>query len=302
MLAGVGGLIAASTTGLFGKNGNDAQSKPPPTGPTLPTGDREILPKYRVVATVGAPGGGRALGDLGVGTPSEATHRLVQDRVPYYVTPGRPVMPALELIATIAHRTPTESGRFSSRYSDEQIQPYLDAARNAGAILILDIQPGQSPWMDEVKAHRKWLMDPHVSLALDVEWSVPKGEVPGVSRIGTITPAQINEVSAYLQQIVEENDLPQKLLIVHEFKDYQIRNQSSIVDRKDVKVVLNVDGVGPPEQKVATYNALTAPSRGKAFPMGFKLFFDDDTKTGGEVMPPGDVLSLEPQPDVIVYE
>ena len=87
--------------------------------------------------------------------------------------------------------------------------------------------------------------------------------------IGEITASEINEVSAYLQRIVKQEKLPQKLLIVHQFKDYQLIDQSQIVDREGVKVVLNVDGFGTIEQKQAAYAALTRPSRGKQFPMGF---------------------------------
>lgn len=303
VLVGIGGLIAASTTNLFGPDKKSVgTSQPPPAIEIAPGAGTEILPKYRVVATFGAPNGGPKLGDLGVGTPSEATERLMTNMVPYYQSSARPVLPALELIATIAKREPMASGRWSQRYSDEQIQQYLHAARDRGAILILDIQPGQSPWMDEVKHLRKWLEMPDVSLALDPEWSVPKGEVPGVSRIGGIKPADINEISNYLQQIIDAKKLPQKLLIVHEFKDFQLRNQSNIVNRPGVATVLNVDGYGSPEEKLATYNALVAPSRGKVFPMGFKLFYEEDTRNGNQLMSPGDVLNLVPQPDVVVYE
>jgi hypothetical protein len=106
-----------------------------------------------------------------------------------------------------------------------------------------------------------------------------------------------------MQRIIDENKLPQKLLVVHEFKDYQIPDQSQIVDREGVQVVLNVDGVGSPDAKVATYVTMTNPSRGKQFPMGFKLFFDDDTKGGGALMTPDEVMnSLVPRPDFVVYE
>ena len=153
-----------------------------------------------------------------------------------------------------------------------------------------------------MKHFRKYLGMPDVSLALDPEWKVDKGEVPGQTRIGTIKPAEINEVTAYMQRIIDEKKLPQKLLIVHEFKDYQLRNQDAIVNRRGVATVLNVDGFGPADQKVATYTTLADPARGRAFPMGFKLFYDEDTRNGGTLMNPGDVLNLVPQPDVVVYE
>jgi hypothetical protein len=302
LLGIIAASIAASTTDLFGDKKSAVvavDEKPIEIHPGLGT---RILPDYRVVASFGAPNGGPRLGVLGVGTPTQAADHLVRDIVPPY-RGGKPVLPALELIAVIAHREPQASGTYSTRYPDEQIQGFLDAARNHGAILILDIQPGQSPWMDEVRALERWLMEPDVSLAMDPEWSMKPGQVPGTV-IGETSAAEINEVSAYLQQLINRHKLPQKLLIVHQFKDYQLRDQSDVVNRRSVKVVLNVDGFGTIEQKQATYSALTQPSRGKSFPMGFKLFFqeDNDPKLGATIMSPFDVMALSPQPDVIVYE
>ncbi len=303
LLALIGVIAILSSTDLFGRKKSEVIATPT-TKPTeiQPGLGRTILPTYRVVAAFGAPNGGPRLGTLGVGTPNEAATRLVTEIAPPYGG-GRPILPALELIATIAHREPQSSGTYSTRYSDEQIQGFLDAARNKGAILILDIQPGSSPWMDEVRALTPWLKNPDVSLALDPEWSMEPGQIPGTV-IGGISASEINEVSAYMQQLIRENKLPQKLLIVHQFKEYQLTDQSQIVDRNGVQVVLNVDGFGTIEQKQAAYNALVSPARGKQFPMGFKLFFeeDNDPKLGATIMSPYDVMALSPQPDVIVYE
>lgn len=303
LLAIIGIAVSTSTTNLFGgKKQRLAATEPKPIE-IAPGLGRTILPTYRVVALFGAPNGGAVLGDLGVGTPTEAADRLVnQIALPY--KGGKPVLPALELISVIAHRTPQASGTYSTRYTDDQIQPYLEAARQHNGILILDIQPGRSPWMDEVRGLTRWLKEPDVSLALDPEWSVNDGEVPGVGVIGKIDAAEINEVSAYLQQIITENKLPQKLLVVHEFKDNQLTDQSQIVDRKDVQVVLSVDGFGPANLKRDAYRTLTSPGRGKSFPMAFKLFFqeDNDPKVGSEIMSPYDVMELTPQPDMVIYE
>lgn len=292
-----------SSSGVFSKKAESTVKTPPPKATEISEGlGTTILPTYRVVAAFGAPNGGPRLGILGVGTPAEAATRLMTDIVPSY-SGGKPVLPALELIATIAHRTPQESGTYSTRYSAEQIEGFLTAARANKAILVLDIQPGSSPWMDEVRALSGWLKNPDVELALDPEWSMKPGQIPGTV-IGGITASEINEVSAYLQRIVQQEKLPQKILIVHQFKDYQLTDQSQIADRDGVKIVLNVDGFGTIEQKQAAYSALTAPSRGKAFPMGFKLFYeeDNDPKLGAKIMSPYDVMALTPQPDVIVYE
>lgn len=301
------GLVAVSATNLLGpdkRSQADAQNQTASEfdGPTYRDGHRSLLPTFRIVATFGAPHSGSSrLGDLGVGTPTQAAERLVRNVVPAYDIGDKPVMPALELISTMAHDNPTSTGLYSNRYSHDVIDEYLSAARQNGAILILDIQPGHAKWMDEVKYLEKYLKMPDVSLALDPEWSVPKDKAPG-EVIGTITPQEINEVSAYLQQLVDENNLPQKLLLVHQFKDYQLKDRSTVQDRAGVAIAFNVDGYGSPDAKRATYSTITSPERGKTVPYGFKLFYEEDPEYGGRIMNPDEVLSLDPAPDVIVYE
>ena len=58
------------------------------------------------------------------------------------------------------------------------IRRYLNAARKAKALLVLDIQPGHSDFFTEATRLRKWLREPDVGLALDPEWHVQAGQVP----------------------------------------------------------------------------------------------------------------------------
>lgn len=301
VVGAVAGMIAASSTGLFSSKKQTGSAAPAAKEIHQGLGTT-ILPDYRVVAVVGAPGQDASLGRGSIGTPSEGVRYAKDELAPLYAG-DKPVLPAFMLIVTLAKQE-SNGGRYSSRLTDAQIQPYLTAARDNGAILILDIQPGRSAWMDEVRHYSKWLKEPDVSLALDPEWKMGPNEIPIVSDvIGRTSASEINEVSAYMQRIIDENKLPQKLLVVHEFKDYQLPDQSQVVDRPGVATVLNVDGVGSMDAKVATYVTLTNPTRGKQFPMGFKLFFDDDTKSGAALMTPDEVMnSLVPRPDFVVYE
>ena len=301
VVGGVAALIAASTTSLFrpGDDKGDAGAQSS-KGIELPGGGRTILPDRRVVAYYGSPGG-KVLGELGNGTPSEVAARLL-DTSADYESSDRKVLPAFELIATIVRDTPGEDGLYRSRLSDAQIETYLQAARQHSMLLILDIQPGRAKFINEVRHYEKWLKEPDVSLALDPEWSMRKNEVPG-KIIGQTDAATINEVSAYLDQLTESNKLPQKLLIIHEFTESMIENRSALVQRPNLATVFNVDGFGPPEAKTDKYNDLTSdPERPEFVFTGFKLFFEEDTRNGSRVMGPFEVLDLEPQPDVVVYE
>ena len=301
VVGGVVALGAVSTTSLLGPNKRGKADSKAPATIELPGGGTTILPGHKVVAFYGAPGGDR-LGVLGSGSPLEVRERL-SDQALDYESLERHTLPAFELIATIAHPFPGSDGKFRSRASDDVIAEYLTAARAEQAILILDIQPGRADFMDEVRHCTKWLKQSDVSLALDPEWSVKAGEIPGRRVIGSTTAAKVNEVSAYLDQIVQENNLPQKLLLVHEFTEGMIENPKGLVQRPNLAMVFNVDGFGTPEAKTGKYADLTTdPDRPDFVFSGFKLFYEEDTRNGSRLMTPFEVLDLDPQPDVVVYE
>jgi hypothetical protein len=103
--------------------------------------------------------------------------------------------------------------------------------------------------------------------------------------------------------MVAENELPQKLLLVHEFTESMIENRKGLVPRPNLAIVFNVDGFGTPEQKMGKFADLTTePDRPDFVFTGFKLFYEEDTRGGSRLMSPYEVLDLDPQPDVVVYE
>jgi hypothetical protein len=87
---------------------------------------------------------------LGAGPPDVVGRRLLEV-ARRYATPGDPVMPMFELIATIAHRFPTPSGLYRTRQEDEIVQQYLEAVRRINGILVLDVQPGRADFVDEMR-------------------------------------------------------------------------------------------------------------------------------------------------------
>ncbi len=266
----------------------------PPARATLPDGTRSILPEHRVLVHYGAPQA-RALGILGIGSPATAGRRLVRHRNQYQARLTRPVLPAMELIAVIASAGPGADGRYRYRQNDAVIGRYLTAARASGALLVLDIQPGRSDFVTEARAFERWLKEPDVSLAMDPEWRMRSNEVPG-KVIGRVDAVEVNRVSAYLSALAKTYDLPDKLLIVHQFTDGMILRRSRLRDRSRVDLVLNADGFGTPDAKRSTYRRVTADR--PAGHVGFKLFYEEDTR----LMSPTAVLNLHPRPDLIMYE
>jgi hypothetical protein len=292
-------LLVRGCSALVGDGGREEASEAA-APPELPRGGRLVLPRHRVVAYYGAPQDPE-LGVLGETPPEEAARKLTR-RAGEYARPGRPELPALELIATLAQSAPGEDGLHRLRQEAVTIRRHLRAARAIKGLLVLDIQPGQANFVEEVRALEPYLSEPDVGLALDPEWSVPAGVQPG-SVIGSMDAEVVNEVSAYLARLVRLRDLPQKLLIVHQFTDEMITNRDLLASRPEVALTLNMDGFGTAEVKEGVYDRFSQPtargpdSLGGPY-NGFKLFFREDTG----LMTPRDVLGLRPAPDVVVYE
>jgi hypothetical protein len=183
---------------------------------------------------------------------------------------------------------------YRARQTDAVIRRYLRAARKEKALLLLDIQPGRSDFFTEATRLKKWLKEPDVSLALDPEWRVRDGEIPG-QIIGHVGAREVNATSAWLAQLVAQYKLPEKLFVIHQFTDDMVP-ETEIKDREGLATVLNVDGFGDALNKKAKYADFTRQAPDAYH--GFKLFYSEDTG----LMRPREVLRLRPKPVLVVYE
>jgi hypothetical protein len=273
------------------------QASLPPAVPAapadLPRGGRQIFPQHRVVAHYGTPDTG-VLGVLGEGSPATAAVRLERSAAAFTKPGGKPVLPAFELIVTVADAHPGADGGYSHPISDESIARYVAAARKAKALVILDVQPGRANMIAEVKRYQKWLVQPDIGLAIDPEWAVRAGEVPG-RVIGRVDASTVNAVSGYLASLTAQHHLPQKLFVVHQFRAAMITHRSAVVARPALATVFHIDGFGTPGQKLEVYAALKAP---RGFYNGFKLFIDEDRPT----LSPAQAMRLTPRPDLVTYQ
>ncbi len=258
----------------------------------LPLGGRSIFPKFRVVAYYGSTGGS-ALGVLGKGTPEQAAAAIIRAAAPYAAY-GRPIQPAMELIATVAQAHPGVDGSYSYRLPDATIDSYLAAARRHKMLLLLDVQPGRADFLTQVRGLERYLTQPDVGVALDPEWKLTAGQRP-LGQIGSSSAAPINAVSAYVAGLVQRYRLPEKLFVLHQFQIRMLPDRKAIVTRPGLAMADHVDGQGPVSTKLKTYAAL---SGSRQFHMGFKLFYAKDPV----LMTPKQAMALVPRPELITYQ
>ena len=293
--------VAAPTAAPTLKSTPTASSSPTaaPTSAValqLPRGGRTVFPQYRLFGYSGAPGSA-AFGRLGTGN-LDARVREIDKRGKAYAG-GRKVLPVLELITVIVDDKPGQDGDYNRRVSDATIRTYLAAARRHKALLLLDVQPGRDDFITLARELEPWLRQHDVGLALDPEWAVEKGQVPG--RVyGRTTGAELDSVAAYLDRLARANGLPQKVMVFHQVAARVVRQQERIRTRPGVVVIKSVDGIGSRGAKTATWQVLV---RGlpPSIHTGFKLFYNEDARHGPLMTAP-QVLALRPTPEYVLFE
>lgn len=264
--------------------------------PAMPAPRRgALLPWCRVVTYYGNPLSKR-MGILGELPPAEMLAGLEREAAAWKkADPEKCLRPGLELVATVASDTPGPSGLYRSRMPDALIEKVLGWAHSKGWLVILDVQVGHAAVKDEVERLRPFLERPDVHLALDPEFDMPPGIVPG-RRIGTTDARSVDVAINLLASMIEKRHLPSKLLLVHRFTGGMLTNSALVKLDPRVQVVMIMDGYGPPAFKKTAYRRAI-----RADPVqfaGIKLFYKNDKP----MMTAKEVLSLTPGPSVVIYQ
>lgn len=266
-------------------------------GHQLPGGGQLLFPDRRLVALYGNPEG-PALGVLGEQGAEAAVERARQVAVPYAELSDVPVVATFEIIATVASGAPEPAGDWSRRSRRDVLERWVDVAEAAGVYVVLDLQPGTTDLLTQAREFEDLLARPHVGLALDPEWRLAPGQ-RHLQQIGSISAAEVNAVAEWLAALVREHELPQKLLLVHQFKLSMIRDRVLLrTDHPELAVAIQMDGQGGQGVKLDTWRALTTSDPPAGIWWGWKNFYDEDPT----VRPPADVLTLDPSPVFISYQ
>ena len=259
-----------------------------------------ILPRKRIVAYYGNPLSKR-MGALGEFPKDEMIRRLKSEVARWEkADPSVPVQPALHLIAVVAQGEPGKAGKYRMIMPDRIIEDVYGWAKQAGAIMFIDVQTGHDD-IRTILPRFEWILkNPDVHLGIDPEFNLIASKKKPGTKIGTYDAADINYVSGYLRELVKRYNLPPKVLTVHRFTRNGVTNAQNIVLRPEVQMVMHMDGWGAPWLKRDSYKDYIVSEPVQY--TGFKLFYHNDTKKGDPLMTPQDVLKLLPEPVYIQYQ
>jgi hypothetical protein len=266
------------------------------TGVQLPGGGQDIVPMHRIVALYGHPGV-PSLGALGQQGLSASITRAKQLAASYRALSTASVVPAFEIIATVATAAPGADGSYSSETPVASLRPWVQAATAAGLYVILDLQPGRASLLAQAKVYQSLLRMPNVGLALDPEWKLQQRQLP-LQQIGSVSITEVNGVVSWLAQLTAQDRLPQKLLVLHEFKLGEIGDEQRLATSNDsLAIVVDMDGQGTPAMKQQTWNAVIS-SAPPGVPFGWKNFLVKDQP----MLSPSQTMKSTPQPVMISYQ
>ncbi len=265
-----------------------------------------ILPFKRIIAYYGNLYSTK-MGVLGEYREEEMMAKLdVEVRKWEEADPNTPVVPAFHYIAVVAQASAGKDGKYRARMPDSEIDKVLamaakiPARAGGNALVFLDIQVGFSDLQTEVPLLLKYLKLPNVHLGVDPEFSMKTGIRPG-KVVGTYDASDINFTTNYLAEVVKENNLPPKILVVHRYTQKMLTNYQDIKPLPEVQIVMHMDGWGGKAKKIGTYKNFIYPEPVQF--TGFKLFYKNDILTPGTtLMTPTELLKLNPKPIYIQYQ
>jgi len=266
------------------------------TGVQLPGGGQVLFPSHLLVALYGHPGT-PSLGVLGQQDLPASMARARTVASQYRPLTSARIVPAFEIIATVAQGSPGLNGEYSYETPVALLRPWVRQATADGFYVVLDLQPGRASLLAQAKHYQSLLKLPDVGLALDPEWKLAPGQLP-LQQIGSVSSTEVNSVISWLAALTARYRLPQKLLVLHQFRVSMIRDESKIDTRYDnLAILIHMDGQGTPADKQQTWDAITQVAPRRVF-FGWKDFYVKDHPMLG----PQQTIDRTPRLSMISYQ
>jgi len=266
------------------------------TGTQLPGGSQLVFDHTRYVALYGHPGT-RSLGVLGENDTDQTIDLAARTAAKYTDLTEDTVVPTLEVIVTVASGDAGSDGDYSTAYPAGQYQDLIESAAEAGQYVVLDFQPGRSNFLDQVRQYEDLLKYPNVGVALDPEWRLGPDQKP-LKQIGSVGIEEVNSVVDYVADFTRAHHLPQKMVVLHQFRRGMIHDRNELTtDRSEIAVLIHADGSGSQKDKKKTWNSVRSGAP-EGMHWGWKNFIDEDEP----MLTPEQTYGIEPKPDYVSYQ
>ena len=178
------------------------------------------------------------------------------------------------------------------------LQSWVDFAGSHGMYVLLDLQPGRTTFLSQAVLYEDLLREPHVGLALDPEWRLGPDEFH-LEQIGSVSADEVNEVVTWLADLTRDNALPQKMLLIHQFRADMLPDRERIESRSELALVIQMDGHGTIPEKMTSWVRTTTGWEDDQFDYGWKNFYDEDVPGP---LTAAEILDLVPTPVYISFQ
>ncbi|MBN1498575.1 MAG: hypothetical protein JW982_00330 [Spirochaetes bacterium] len=268
--------------------------------------DQEIIAKFtspdlfsenHVLAYYGNPKS-KIMGIVGRLSKEDLAAKLLKTAAEYDSLNGeKGVIPALYLIYGTC-----QPGGNINLMDKTLLEEYIHFALKKGFLVYIDHQIGKYSLDNALDAILPFLKYPNVHLAVDLEWRTSRP----MKEIGYIRAQEMNQLQMKMQSYMINNGIKgQRQFVFHQFNAKMVRD-ISLVNATYAPVILvhATSGWGKPSVKLATHSrnakAVNIPYK------AFKLWYFYSEKKGvhydNPIMSPAEVLALDPQPGMIIYQ
>ena len=266
---------------------------------------------------------------LGVESDSAFVAKMKQISASYLqADPSHPIVNSIDLVDPVVDGIPGPDKLYRHFRSDDEVQHYLNLARSNKMLFFFDTQVGHDTQQSVFNTFLPYLEQPDVNLAIDPEWDMRPGVIPGYDR-GRTTAQTINWLIDQMSDLVTLRHLPPKILVVHVFRPDEQYDSTTKPDpsqswdhiqlKPGVTLIISVDGQGSISNKVGNYNFIvdgengyqffadTRTTMASMFLIGFKVYIQipcDGNHPNCEdpYMTPQQVLALKPSPVMVQYQ
>lgn len=148
-------------------------------------------------------------------------------------------MPAVTVTAGLQSGDPGDDGNYVDETPVEELAAVVEALRETGVLVLLDLVPGNRPLADQLDALEPLLAKPGVGVALHPEFR-RAGNGAGVDK--QVTVGELQTAVDRVASIVGENGLPQTMVVVHQSTASSVTDRVGLEARPQVLTVFAAAG------------------------------------------------------------